>query len=51
MLRDIGSSKAGSSRGRSKERTIKSKPRPKFPVRKLGAHPKASTTSFVIEIA
>ena len=35
MLRDIGSSKAGSGRGQSKERTIKSKPRPEFPVRKF----------------
>jgi len=51
MLQGIGTSKTGTSRGKSKERTIKSKSRPKFPVRKFGSRPKTFPTSFDIEIA
>jgi hypothetical protein len=36
MMEDIGRSKTVSNRGKSKSRTIKSKPRPRFPVRKRG---------------
>jgi len=39
MLADIGQTKSVSSRGKSKERTIKRKLRQKFPVRKVGAKP------------
>ena len=36
MLKHLGETDAESSRSRSKERTIKAKPRPKFSVRKRG---------------
>ena len=40
MREDLADTKVQSSRGRSsKERTIKAKPRPKFPVRKKGTKP------------
>ena len=39
MRDDLGQAEVESSRGRSKERTIKAKPRPKFPVRRRGTQP------------
>lgn len=51
MLADIGQAKAVSSRGKSKERTIKRKPRPRFPVRKKGTKPVArvrQTTLLIV---
>jgi Transposase DDE domain len=50
MLNDIAKSKVVSSRGKSKERTIKRKPRSKFPVRKRGAKPTAQGIAHKIHV-
>ncbi|MGI8603126.1 MAG: hypothetical protein ACR2OZ_09010, partial [Verrucomicrobiales bacterium] len=50
MLVNIGTSKAVSSRGKSKERTIKKKPKCSFPVRKKGAKPVTEKRNLQVEI-
>lgn len=51
MMAQIASRKVSSSRGQGKERTIKSKPRPKFPVRKIGTTPTATKVEREVRIA
>ena len=50
MLASIGTSKAVSSRGKSRVRTIKAKPRPRFPVQNRGIKPKTEKRDWVAEI-
>ena len=51
MLRAMGAGKVCSSRGKSTERSIKRKPRPRFPVRKPGVKAKRRDAKREIEIA
>ena len=51
MLANIGASKAVSSRGKSKERTIKKKPKCSFPVRKTGVKPLTVKRELSVKIA
>jgi hypothetical protein len=48
LLREIGQQKACSSRGKTKDRSIKAKPRPKFAPRRVGA--KVTVRSVITQI-
>ena len=50
MISDMASTQVSSNRGRSKPRTIKSKPRPRFPVRKRGEGTRAAKRGLEVRI-
>jgi hypothetical protein len=50
MREDIGNTKTSSSRGRSTQRCIKQKRRPKFTVRKQGAKPATRKRDTIVMI-
>jgi hypothetical protein len=43
IIEDIGARRAVSTRGKRRERSIKARPRPKFPVRKPGVKARSIT--------